>query len=117
MQDKINICMYLIFRSGEECSNSFCVTAVDIPFTQLLLFESHTSYYFQLLYRFVWKHPVRILLPSSNQHDQEVFELQEDQRTVILQPVINRYLIYGMPQDRINIRIDLICKIWRRMFQ
>ncbi|HUS73632.1 MAG TPA: hypothetical protein VMY06_11250, partial [Sedimentisphaerales bacterium] len=34
-----------------------------------------------------------------------------------LQPVANRYLIYCMAQDRINIRIYLVRQIWRRMFQ
>ncbi len=37
--------------------------------------------------------------------------------TLGLQPITNRYFIYRMPQDRINIRVYFVGKIWRRMFQ
>jgi len=29
-----------------------------------------------------------------------------------LQPLTNRYLIYCMPQDKIDIRIHLVCQVW-----
>jgi len=49
-----------------------------MPFTQYFLLEAHTFDYFQSLWLFVRKHSVRILLPSLNQHDREVSELQRD---------------------------------------
>jgi len=52
------------------------------PYNKFMSFpELHTFYYFQSLCQFVRKHPVRILLPSVNQHDREVFEPQMDPLT------------------------------------
>jgi len=35
----------------------------------------------------------------------------------ILQPVADRYLLHRIAQDRINIRIHLVCQIWWRVLQ